>query len=431
MPRVSMTAVFLDTLKPDPDRQVDHFDQVAPGLVLRISPTGVKAWCYMYRPQGSRRLRRLKLGTYPALTLAKARTKALESRRSVEVKGEDPASLKAAWKEIKSFEHLAQWYLTDYAMKHKRPKSWAEDARIIKKELLPAWRDRKAHDVSRADVRALLRAVAERPAPVMANRVLALISRIYTRALEEDIPGIVANPALRLPKPGGDEQGRVRLLIDDEIRRLWAVLEDVKRLKRRGDEDEETAAISPMIARGLQVLLLTGQRPGEVFRMKWEHVGLEAKWWELPETATKNQVAHRVPLTDRVVALLQEAKDQGPDGSKWVFAGIKGGSVAARALKAGSELARAKDEHGELLLPFSFHRHDLRRTCATNLAKAGVSNATISRVLNHVDRGPRATAIYQRYEFDAEKRAALEAWDRRFAAILAAKSSSVVTFTRR
>jgi integrase len=137
-----------------------------------------------------------------------------------------------------------------------------------------------------------------------------------------------------------------------------------------------------------------------------------------------------VPLTERVVALLEEAKAQGPDGSRWVFAGIKGGSVAARALKAGAELARAVAEDGKPLLPFSFHRHDLRRTCATNLAKAGIERQTISRVLNHVDRGPRATLVYQRYEFDAEKRAALEAWDRRFAQTLEPFAARVLAFGR-
>ena len=217
------------------------------------------------------------------------------------------------------------------------------------------------------------------------------------------------------------------MLTDDEIRQLWAVLDGVKRLQRRGEDDQETAAISPMIARGLQVLLLTGQRPGEVFGMKWEHVDLDAKWWELPESATKNHVAHRVPLTDRVVALLHEAKEQGPDNSRWVFAGLQGGSVAARAKKVAAELARATDDQGERLLPFAFHRHDLRRTVATNLAKAGISNATISRVLNHVESGPRATAVYQRYEFDAEKRAALEAWDRRVVAILATTTADVLS----
>jgi hypothetical protein len=178
----------------------------------------------------------------------------LENRHGVQVNGENPADAKAAWKEIKSFGELAAWYLKEYATKRKR--SWKEDRRILDKELLPAWRDRKASDVSRADVRALLRSVAERPAPVMANRVLALVSRIYNKALEDDIPGIVMNPALRLPKPGGEEQGRERVLSDAEIRELWVVLEEIKALKRRSSEDEYVAAISPMIARGLQVLLL-------------------------------------------------------------------------------------------------------------------------------------------------------------------------------
>jgi integrase len=422
MPSKLLTDRFLARLKPDPARQVDYFDQYrdAKGLVIRVSPSGVRTWCYLYRLPNSRRLRRLKLGEYPTLSLEDARKEVLTRRQAVEVRGEDPAAEKAEWRKVETFSQLTAWYLSEHAKKHK--KSWAEDERIINKELLPAWRDRKAPEVTRADVRTLLRKIVERPAPVMANRVLALISRIYTKALEEDVPGVVANPALRLPKPGGEERGRDRVLTDDEIRQLWTVLEDVKRLPRRGAEDEETAAISPMIARGLQVLLLTGQRPGEVFKMRWAHVDLEARWWEMPESATKNRVAHRVPLTKRVVALVEEAKAQGPDGSRWVFAGIKGGSVAARALKASAELARAVDEDGEPLLPFSFHRHDLRRTCATNLAKAGVQRQTISRVLNHVDRGPRATLVYQRYEFDAEKRAALEAWDRRFAVILTGKA---------
>ena len=160
-------------------------------------------------------------------------------------------------------------------------------------------------------------------------------------------------------------------------------------------------------------------------------VDLEAKWWTLPESATKNRVTHRVPLTDRMVELLKQAKADASKESPWVFAGIKGGSVAARAVKAGADLKRAEKEPGERLLSFAFHRHDLRRTCATNMAMAGMTRTTISRVFNHVDRGARATLVYQRYEFDAEKRQALEAWDRRFAQILEPTSAQVLAFSRR
>jgi hypothetical protein len=124
--------------------------------------------------------------------------------------------------------------------------------------------------------------------------------------------------------------------------------------------------------------------------MRWADVDLDAKWWTLPESATKNRVTHRVPLTDRVVELLKEAKTDASRESLWVFAGVTGGSVAARARKAGGELKRAERKSGERLLSFSFHRHDLRRTCATNMAMAGIPRTTISRVLNHVDRSARA-----------------------------------------
>src|SRR5450759_4701125 len=139
MPSKLLTDRFLERLKPDPERQVDYFDRYrdAKGLALRISPTGVRAWCYFYRLPGSRRLRRLKLGTYPALSLAGARKEVLTRRQGVEVNGEDPAATKAARKEIKTFEQLAGWYLTEYAKKRKQRKSWAEDERIINKELLP------------------------------------------------------------------------------------------------------------------------------------------------------------------------------------------------------------------------------------------------------------------------------------------------------
>jgi hypothetical protein len=147
MPQVRLTARFLETLKPTGGR-VDYFDADEPGLTLRLSEHGRKTWCYLYRAQGSRRLRRLTLGTYPAVTLADARRLALENRHDVQVNGENPADAKAAWKEIKSFGELAAWYLKEYATKRKR--SWKEDRRILDKELLPAWRDRKASDVSRS-----------------------------------------------------------------------------------------------------------------------------------------------------------------------------------------------------------------------------------------------------------------------------------------
>jgi len=288
-------------------------------------------------------------------------------------------------------------------------------------ELLPVWQHRKLAEITRRDVRDLLAKIVERPAPIMANRVWALVNRIFNFAIEQDWLD-TGNPATRITKQTETSRGRV--LTDDELRALWTALESCKTLTRAG-EPSTGPAIPPMIARGLQVLLLTAQRPGEVFRMRWRDVDLDAKWWTIPAEHSKNREPHRVALTGRVVALLEDGRATGPKENGWVFAGIAGGSVAARAKKAAAELRHAG------AVAFDFHRHDLRRTAATHMAAAGIARNTISHVLNHVDRGSRATAVYERFSHDPEKRVALEAWDRRFETILAAKpAATVLAFAR-
>jgi integrase len=270
-------------------------------------------------------------------------------------------------------------------------------------------------------VRDLLARIVERPAPIMANRVWALVNQIFNFAIEQDWLD-TGNPATRITKQ--TETSRDRVLTEDELRALWTALESCKTVTHTG-EPGTGPVISPMIARGLQVLLLTAHRPGEVFKMRWQDVDLNAKWWTIPVEHSKNGQPHRVALTDRALGLIKEARAASPKNNGRVFAGIAGGSVAARAKKAAAELERAG------AIAFEFHRHDLRRTAATHMAAAGIARDTISHVLNHVDRGSRATAVYERFSHDPEKRVALEAWDRRFETILAAKpAATVLAFAR-
>gem|GEM_PF-1798701 len=121
-----------------------------------------------------------------------------------------------------------------------------------------------------------------------------------------------------------------------------------------------------------------------------------------------------------LICSLQPEKERG----LYVFSRDGSAAAADRARKAGSALAG--------VLGFDFRGHDLRRTAATNMAEAGITRAIISHVLNHVDAGPRATRIYDRYSYDSEKRMALETWERRLRSILANKSKTgaVVPFAR-
>jgi hypothetical protein len=197
------------------------------------------------------------------------------------------------------------------------------------------WKHLKVRDIVRRDVLAIIDAIVERPAPVMADRVWALASRIFNDAIEQDMLD-TGNPATRLKKQ--PERSRERVLDDNEIRALWTALDTVMGPPRTDDADAKPPAITAMIALDLQVLLLTAQRPGEVFKMRWQDVDLDGGWWTIPAEYSKNGEPHRVPLTDRVVALLKEAKTAGLTDNPWVFAGNAGANVTARAKKAMAEV---------------------------------------------------------------------------------------------
>lgn len=412
-------------LKAEAGRRIARPDGEVPGLAIRVSPGGRKTWALTYRI--GRRQRRWTIGTYPVISLASARKKARFALAQLDA-GIDPAERKRASRENATFDDLSTAYVKHAKVKKK---SWAQDDLLLRSVLLPAWKHRAVKDIKRRDVKELLAEIIERRKFVMANRVQALISTIFNYAVREEWLE-TGNPAALIEKQ--PETSRNRVLTDGELRALWSALDYAKSL-RRVDSESTRPAIAPMIARGLQVLLLTGQRSGEVFGMKWQDVELQDGWeaakmvsgsWTIPATATKNKQVHRVPLVPSVVDLLREAKAEGPTDNRWVFGGDKGGSVAARASKAMRALLRAG------AIQFDIHRHDLRRTAATEMGRAGVPRATIAHVLNHIDRGSRATQIYDRYDHDSEKRKTLELWARRLDEILGShEASRVLPFTNR
>jgi integrase len=269
-------------------------------------------------------------------------------------------------------------------------------------------------------VRALVEPIADR-APVMANRVLAVVRRMLNFGVRRD--WIEANPASLIAKPGR-ENSRDRVLSDEELRALWRLLERFpqthekqapgrKRAKHAKDGNP-FCPISPALAAVQKVRLLTAQRGGEVVTMRWQDLDLRTSaWWTIPGELAKNGQPHRVPLTADVVKIIKaQCPADEAKADAHVFAHL-GESVKDRAKKAGAALSR--------VLKFQFRGHDLRRTAATRMAEAGVPRQHISAVLNHVEAGPTATRVYDRYSYDAEKRAALERWAKELSRILAEK----------
>jgi integrase len=398
-------------------RQRDYWDDVLRGFGVRVSYGGKRAFVVRYRV--GRRLRRLTIGPYPAKSLADARKEA-RSIIGQAADGADPAGDKQEHLKGETFRDLAKAYIE---MAEKRHRSWKEEQRIINKDLLPVFSFRPLNEIRRRDVRDLVETIARRrEAPIMANRTLGVLSRMFNYALDRE--WIEANPAARIPEPG-EEQSRDRVLSDDELRELWDKLEEISTaLEATSDSEAEPPskaklAITRATAQAFQVQLLTAQRPGEVRSMRWANLDLDKGWWSIPSLVAKNGRPHRVPLTKRTVEILRNRQKHLSDDAVFVFENRPGnGSIAHRGKKAAAALCKT--------LTFRFRAHDLRRTAATRMAEGGVPRDHIAKVLNHIEGGPATTRVYDRYDYDAEKRQALQLWSQRLAVIVGHRRPRVV-----
>ena len=249
---------------------IDIRDGQLRGLILSVLPSGRKQFSIRYRRAGKQK--RHLLGEYPAVSLAVARKRALKAQAAID-DGRDLAAERQAQKIARTdtVAVLAVEYLQKHARKFKR--SAAEDKRILNVEVLPRWKARSVRELTRRDVRVLVDRVGER-APIMANRVLALVRRMLNFAVDHD--WIEANPAARVQKPGA-ENSRDRVLTHDELRRFWRVLSHFPathqkpapgRKRAAGDANDPLCPISPAQSAALMVRLLTAQRGGEVARMR-------------------------------------------------------------------------------------------------------------------------------------------------------------------
>ena len=396
-PKGPFTVKYLDSLKARDKR----YEVVEPGrtnLRLLVEPSGVKTFYYVYKRDGRRRY--VRLGRYaPGCELSdiRARARRLDDLRDT---GADPrdalreerrrAATAATMKE------LANRYLTRYAKKRKR--TWAEDERIIGKDILPEWEDRAVASIERADVRKLLEGIVARGAPVAANRTLACLRTMFNYAVDQDI--IEHSPCTRIKMPAR-EKPRDRWLNDRELKAVWVGLLAMRKV-RLGDDELRWSL--PCLA--LALMLITGQRKGEIIGMRWSELDRENAWWTLPPERSKNGLEHRVPLSPlalEMIALIPKVK-----GASFVFPARKvDGHLRGTSVDHLVRDHRAKFTiDDETIEPFT--PHDLRRTVATHLARLGVARLTISKILNHAEGG--VTSTYDRHAYEQEKRQALEAW---------------------
>ena len=386
MPAQKLTDKMLKGLKRPASGQIDVWDELVPGFAVRV---GASRKSFFVGVRVNRKYRRITLKpSYPELTLADARTHARRIIADAQC-GIGP-ELRKKREEKGTFGAVAAAFMQDFAKMHR---TRAEMQRRINVDLAE-WHDRQIADITRSDIKDLLR-VKARLAPISANRLKSLVSKIFTWALKEEI--IEASPALSLDPPGGVEidRQRERNLTPEEIRTVWGAFAHMG------------YPFGPLF----KMLLVTGQRRGEVATMKWSQITPEG--WRLPSESAKTKSGHLVPLS----SLASEILEQVPQIGEYLF--------RSRNDKPLQGWSNAKDRIDGFAPIADWHVHDLRRTFATQLRRLGIDRLIVSKILNHAEGG--VTKLYDRYTADPEKTAAMERWANRLREIIdGAKADNVV-----
>jgi len=394
------------------------FDDAQRGLAVRVTASGGRTYLCQYTLHGHKW--RVPLGSCSAVPLAKAREAAAAVMGDV-AKGRNPAADRkeaaAAERARRTRNRLTlRVLIEDWNRLHLAGRRASYAAEAVR-ALHYAFADRlddAAEDLDRAAVVRALDALTRRhkrkdgdsaakpKGSAMTGRTAAYGRAAFAWAVKRG--AVSVNPFAALPVAKSAAK-RERVLSDSEIAEIWR------------------AADAAPYGSIVRLLILSGQRRGEVAGMAWDEISEDLATWTLPGERTKNAVAHTVPLSPAARDLLRpalpnDAKGPPPNGSLVLPGAVgtpfAGWSKAKRALDraimhARAEAAAKASTRAAPLVPWSIH--DLRRTVATGLQRLGVRLEVTEAILNHISgtRGGVA-GVYQRHDWATEKRAALDAW---------------------
>lgn len=273
-------------------------------------------------------------------------------------------------------------------------RSGAEVRRIFRVYVLPLWGERAFRSIARGDVARLLDEVEDNNGQVMADRVLAALSKLFNwyASREDDY----SSPIVRgMGRANGRERARSRFLHDAEIRLFWAATADL-------------GAFGACV----RIAFLTGQRRGKVSSMQWSDI--EDGVWNIPVELREKNNGGRLLLPKLAMKIINGRPRLG--ANPYIFAGstikpINGFSKSKLALDA----AITKMNNGLPIAPWTFH--DLRRTAKTLMSRAGIRPDISERVTGHVIKG--VEGVYDRHDYFEQKAAAL--------AVLAQEVEAIVT----
>ena len=380
-------------LKPPIKGQIDYFDALMPGLILRVGYGGSKTWLvrhYLKRRKDDGKKISIptthKIGRYPILKVKEARDKARLFLA-------DPVKAKAV--ETGSFRDEAENFVKRYVEAEKKLRTKDEIERLLKTLVYPHWQDRPFRDIKRGDVADLLDHIVDHNGARQADKALAIIRKMMNWFATRN--GDYVSPVVKgMGRYHAAAHKRTRVLgnkpligggyNDAEIRAVWKATDDM----------------GPFGAL-IKTLLLTAQRKEIVTTMRWDDVpdGI----WTIPQEDRQKPNAKSLRLPPAVLDIIKAQPHIA--GNHYVFAGRGHGPIKslAQGKKALDEKLRkiALDKKLPNMPPWVIH--DLRRTAKTLMARAGVRPDISERVLGHTIKGVEGT--YDVHDYDNDKADAL------------------------
>jgi integrase len=422
--KVTLSDLRVKNYKPAPaGKRLFIWDGGQPHLALRITDKGHKSWLVIKRRPGEKQPLFHVLGSYPVLKLADAR-KAAQKAVGLILDGIDPSAAKVERiraverQQAETFGLAAEAFIAAEESRASLRTSH-ETVAFLRREFLgqqrkgsswvdgkdPVWRDRPLLEISRRDVVDRLDEIRQRTGSAHAARhSLAAVRKFFNWCIDREKFGVTTSPCVRIRNTtiginGSKDLRRTRVLTDMELRDVW--------------QEVEALGVYGCVVR---LLMLTGQRLGDIAQAKWSEIDLAAGVLVVPAERYKTNTAQHVPLSPRALAILRDlSRTEG-----FIFSPTGG----QRPITTGSRLKQLLDEaiaarrqrEGRAAMP-PWVLHDLRRTVRTRLVSdLGVEQYIAERVIGHALTG--LDRVYDQGSHAAAKADALLRWEARLVGIV-------------
>jgi integrase len=360
------------------------WDSELPGFGVRVTKAGTKSFILQFRARDGRQ-GRITLGGFPSLTVDKARDLA-RAELVLVADGKNPSVERRKVRGAPTVAAMAAYYLDDYGKSASLRPATIQNARhVLVKHALPALGHRKIADISPTDVRRIHGNVRTEVSVYQANRMLAVLSKIFSLAVEQELRP--TNPCRGIKKFPEDQ--RWRNFSDDEVASLLASCDRYHH---------------PNPASAIRLLLFTGARLQETLKAEWSQFDLETGVWEKPSAHTKSKRNDRLQIEGPALDLVRRLRLLDPAG-RHLFPGKDAKADPRHPLadlrRPRVDLKRAWEWVRSDAKVEDAHLHDLRRTTASFMLDEEVPLAIIGKALGHTQVS--TTARYAQLRQSAQR----------------------------